>query len=126
MLGTTHSLLLKMSLSSESEVLWHQLIEYYGVEIRTPDSSFRNGFGLYFSHDNQLAWAPYKPGHEPHINPQKAMVDNANKEDIGIMLAQMCSIEIKRNYLPRDIMKENKDLIARILDDLHNFNSIVK
>ena len=99
---------------------WQQILEYSGQVIIAGNVGFKKGFGLYKSDEGQLAWAPYKWGHEPHINPQDSVnVSSATKDNIGQILAEITQIELKDPYISADLMlRHNEDLVLRILHDL--------
>jgi hypothetical protein len=104
----------------EADIEWGLISEYRGEIVNTETTCFKKGFELYKSRLGQLAWSPYKPGHEPHINPQDHVeVYLATELDIGKMLGEIAQIELKTEEVPAFLMvKNNRDLVAKILDDI--------
>ena len=98
--------------------------EYSEIIIKTGKACFKKSFELYVSREGQVAWSPYKPGHEPHINPQKEIqASRATDYDVGKMLAEMTQIELKNVIIPAFLMvRNNKDLVTRILSDIRRLN----
>ena len=100
---------------------WELIAEYNEEVINARGTNYTSSFEIYKSKKDELAWSPYKDGH-PHINPQKGVRFNLVTDlDIGRLLSEMSSFELKIPSIPAFLMvKDNKDLITKILDDLRN------
>ena len=107
-------------MSSNNILQWNLILEYSGVIINTGTACFQKSFELYKSRSGQLAWSPYKPGHEPHINLQDGVyVSTVTPLDIGKILDEITRIELKTSSVDASlIVRDNRDLVERILGDL--------
>ncbi|MBS3104763.1 hypothetical protein J4234_00730 [Candidatus Woesearchaeota archaeon] len=97
---------------------WELITDYDEVGIKARHTYFTSSFELYKSKEEELAWSPDKD--QPHINPQKGVrVSTATDLDIGKMLAEMASFELKIPQIPAFLMvKDNRDLVTRILNEI--------
>ena len=102
---------------------WTKIAEYDEVSINVKGNYITDSFELYKSMARQLAWSPYKD--HPHINPQKGVKTNSATElDVGKMLAEIVHFDLKLPQIPAFLMvKDNRDLVTRILNDIKNKKS---
>lgn len=107
-------------MNSDNYLKWKPITEYSNEVIIANNIGFRKGFELHRSRSGQLAWSPYKPGHEPHINPQDGVyVSTVTPLDIGKILDEIARIELKTPSVHAPLMvRDNRDLVDRILNDL--------
>lgn len=110
-------------MSSGSYLPWTKIAEYDEVGVNVRGNYITNSFELYKSPARQLASSPYKD--HPHINPQKGvMINSATELDIGKMLAEIAHFDLKLPQIPAFLMvKDNRDLVTRILNDIKNKKS---
>mgnify|MGYP001576315363 CR=1 FL=1 len=97
---------------------WKLIADYDEVGINARGTYFTSSFEIYKSPEGILAWSPYKD--QPHMNPQKGVrVSSATDYDIGKMLSEMSSFELKISGVPAFLrVRDNKDLVTRILTDI--------
>ena len=98
---------------------WEFIVEYPDVPIKAGPHDFTKSFELYRSRDGELAWSPPKDG-LPHINPQGIRVVDSDVLHIGNILAEVVYQELKTPKKPEPalIVRQNKDLVSRILNDI--------
>lgn len=109
-------------MNSKKTLPWDWIVEYKNERVNTGTDYFRKTFELYVCRNGQIAWSPYKDS--PHINPQNGVfTGNVTPEDIGKLLGEMAKFELKTEPVdPMRMVRENADLVNRILLDFQRHN----